>query len=53
MRIDKKGVTIVGYDERGAFYGIQTLRQLIESPIAAEKQLPWISTIIQTYPTVV
>ena len=39
MRIDKKGVTIVGYDERGAFYGIQTLRQLIESPIAAEKTI--------------
>lgn len=48
MRIDKKGVTIVGYDERGAFYGIQTLRQLIESPIAAEKQLPYLD--INDYP---
>lgn len=48
MRIDKKGVTIVGYDERGAFYGIQTLSQLIESPIAAEKQLPYLD--INDYP---
>lgn len=48
MRIDKKGITIVGYDERGAFYGIQTLRQLIESPIAAEKQLPYLD--INDYP---
>ena len=48
MRIDKKGVTIVGYDERGAFYGIQTLRQLTESPIAAEKQLPYLD--INDYP---
>lgn len=48
MRIDKKGVTIVGYDERGAFYGIQTLRQLIESPITAEKQLPYLD--INDYP---
>ena len=40
MHIDKKGISIVGYDERGAFYGIQTLRQLMESPIAQNKQFP-------------
>lgn len=41
LRIDKKGISIVGYDERGAFYGIQTLRQLMSSPMAAGKQLPY------------
>lgn len=28
LKVDKNGIRIVGYDERGAFYGIQTLRQL-------------------------
>ena len=41
LRIDKKGVTIVGYDERGAFYGIQTLRQLLESPAVKDGELPY------------
>lgn len=41
LRINKKGITIVGYDERGAFYGVQTLRQLMESPAAKDKQLPY------------
>lgn len=31
ITVDKKGVTITGYDERGAFYGIQTLRQVVSS----------------------
>lgn len=48
MHIDKKGISIVGYDERGAFYGIQTLRQLMESPIAQKKQLPYLD--INDYP---
>ena len=30
LNIDKKGISIVGYDERGAFYGIQTLRQIFD-----------------------
>ena len=30
--VNQKGIDIVGYDERGAFYGLQTLRQLLESP---------------------
>lgn len=35
LKIGPKGMTVVGYDERGAFYGIQTLRQLVEtSPVA-------------------
>ena len=41
LSIGKKGISIIGYDERGAFYGIQTLRQLLESPMAKEKQLPY------------
>ncbi len=31
LTIDKKGVTIIGYDDAGAFYGLQTLRQIAES----------------------
>lgn len=41
LDIDAKGVRIVGYDERGAFYGIQTLRQLLESPATAGVRLPY------------
>lgn len=41
LTIDGKGVSIVGFDERGAFYGLQTLRQLIESPVASGGQLPY------------
>ncbi|MDO5664732.1 MAG: beta-N-acetylglucosaminidase domain-containing protein [Bacteroidia bacterium] len=48
MRIDKKGIRIIGYDERGAFYGIQTLRQLIESPALADGKLPFLT--INDYP---
>lgn len=31
LTVGKKGISITGYDERGAFYGIQTLRQLVEN----------------------
>lgn len=31
LTIDKEGVTITGYDDAGAFYGLQTLRQIAES----------------------
>lgn len=48
MRITKKGITITGYDERGAFYGIQTLRQLTESPATAAGTLPFLE--INDYP---
>lgn len=49
MTINKKGVSIIGYDERGAFYGLQTLRQLLESKIAESGQLPYAE--INDYPT--
>lgn len=48
LRIDAKGIAITGYDEKGAFYGIQTLRQLAESPAAASGTLPWLE--INDYP---
>lgn len=48
LSIAKKSITITGYDERGAFYGIQTLRQLMESPAAAAGQLPQLQ--INDYP---
>ncbi len=48
LNIGKKGITIVGYDERGAFYGIQTLRQLVESPVAKNGTLPYAE--INDYP---
>lgn len=31
LEIGKKDVKIVGYNERGAFYGLQTLRQILDS----------------------
>ena len=40
LSIGEKGITITGYDERGAFYGLQTLRQLMTSPVADGGRLP-------------
>lgn len=48
MNINSKGISIIGYDEKGAFYGIQTLRQITESPIAAAGKLPYVE--INDYP---
>lgn len=48
LKVDKNGIEIVGYDERGAFYGLQTLRQLVESPAVAEGRLPYVE--INDYP---
>lgn len=48
LQITSKGITITGYDERGAFYGIQTLRQIIESPVASKGTLPCLA--ISDYP---
>lgn len=41
LQINLDGVVIAGYDERGAFYGIQTLRQILESPEGADEKLPY------------
>ena len=48
LTVDKKGISIIGYDSRGAFYGIQTLKQLLNSPIAKEGALPYLK--ITDYP---
>lgn len=48
LRIDPKGISIAGYDEKGAFYGLQTLRQLMDSPAAQEGKLPCLA--IDDYP---
>lgn len=48
LTINEKGITIVGYDEKGAFYGIQTLRQITESPVSKGGRLPYME--ISDYP---
>ena len=40
LTIDKRGIAIEAYDSLGAFYAIQTLRQIVESPISTEGRLP-------------
>ncbi len=47
--INKKGISIVGYDETGAFYGLQTLRQVVESPAAKGGSLPYMT--VNDYPS--
>lgn len=49
LNISSKSVKIIGYDERGAYYGLQTLRQVTDSRLAAEKGgLPVL--IVNDYP---
>lgn len=48
LTIGRKGITITGYDDRGVFYGIQTLRQIVESPAATGFRLPYLE--INDYP---
>ena len=43
LTIESDGITINAYDKLGAFYAIQTLRQVFESPISAEGKLPTLS----------
>ena len=43
-----KVITITVFDERGAFYGIQTLKQLVESPVSSGGALPFVE--INDYP---
>ncbi len=47
LSLTPKGVTIKGYDQRGAFYGLQTLRQILAS--AKDGKVP--SVEITDYPT--
>lgn len=48
LSVGKRGVSVWGYDECGAFYGLQTLRQLLDSPVAKDSKLPYIE--INDYP---
>lgn len=43
LNVTARAIMIAGYDEQGAFYGIQTLRQLVESPACAGGKLPFVS----------
>ena len=38
LTVSEDGVSILGYDERGAFYGLQTLRQIVG--LTGERNLP-------------
>lgn len=50
LEIGPKKVTITGYNERGAFYGLQTLRQILASPACAGgDDLPMM--VINDYPS--
>lgn len=46
--VNEKGITITGYDARGAFYGIQTLRQIVETPRYQSGKIPFLE--INDYP---
>lgn len=48
LNIDKNGVRISAYDKSGVFYALQTIRQLLDSPVAANGTLPVIS--VNDYP---
>ena len=48
LQVEAHGVSVWGYDERGAFYGLQTLRQLLESPACRGRKLPYIE--VNDYP---
>ncbi len=48
MTVNEDGVEIAGYDERGAFYGMQTLRQILASPVCRDGKMPHLA--INDYP---
>lgn len=50
LTVGDKGVSITGYDERGAYYGLQTLRELMQSPEMKKGQLPYLE--INDYPVI-
>ncbi len=39
LTVNAKGISITGYDERGAFYALQTLQQLLASPACKDGKL--------------
>lgn len=48
LQVTPKGICVLGYDERGAFYGLQTLRELLESAASSSGNLPCLT--INDYP---
>lgn len=48
LNIDKNGIKINAYDKSGVFYALQSLRQLLDSPVAQDGTLPYLS--INDYP---
>ena len=48
LTINEKGIDIIGYDEKGAFYAIRTLREIIKSPVSDNGHLPCLT--INDYP---
>ncbi len=49
LQISEGTIDIAAYDDAGAFYAIQTLRQIVESPISAEGIIP--AMYINDWPT--
>lgn len=44
LTVNGKGINIVGYDERGAFYALQTMKQILASPAAEGRmRLPYLT----------
>jgi len=48
LRVQSDGITVLGYDVRGLFYGIQTLRQLVEGRRGSQVLWP---AVIRDYPS--
>ena len=48
LTVSKGGVDIISYDPDGTFYALQTLRQLVNSPIASKGCIPFLT--IQDFP---
>ncbi|MCM1110080.1 MAG: beta-N-acetylglucosaminidase domain-containing protein [Clostridium sp.] len=49
LNIGKKGIEIVGYDDAGVFYGLQTLRQILSSDLAKGASVPYMT--VTDWPT--
>ena len=45
LNIVPNGITIKAFDRLGAFYAIQTLRQIVESPVSEDGMLPALSIV--------
>ena len=46
LKISKSGIQIIGYDDAGIFYAIQTLRLIMDNPAAKDgKSLPCLEVV--------